>query len=103
MPLQTNECRRSRSGAIGGFLLALGILLCGRVSRAEGGDEPWLVPYSGPTRSDVDASTLDGKVLCGYQGWFNTPCDGEKFGFGHWGQNLRETNGHFVVDMWPDE
>ncbi len=65
-------------------------------------DEPWLGPYSGPTRSDIDATTLDGKVLCGYQGWFNTPCDGEKFGFGHWGRGLEGTNGHFVVDMWPD-
>jgi hypothetical protein len=46
--------------------------------------------------------TLDGKVLCGYQGWFNTPCDSEPFDFGHWGRGLGETNGRFVVDMWPD-
>src|SRR5581483_9410113 len=59
-------------------------------------DDSWLRPYTGPTRTDVDATTLDGKGLC------NTPCDGEGFGFGHWGQNLGETNGHFVVDMWPD-
>ena len=65
-------------------------------------DEPWLCPYRGPTRSDVDATTLDGKVLCGYQGWFNTPCDSEGFGFGHWGEGLDGTNGSFVVDMWPD-
>jgi hypothetical protein len=80
------------------FLLLPG----GRVLAADAGDEPWLVPYNGPTRSDIDASTLDGKVLCGYQGWFNTPCDSEKFGFSHWGERLGETNGRFVVDMWPD-
>ncbi len=58
---------------------------------------------NGPTRSDIDASTLDGKVLCGYQGWFNTPCDTEKFGFSHWGQGLEKGDGRFIVDMWPDE
>jgi hypothetical protein len=81
------------------------LLLLASLARAaaDTADEPWLGPYSGPTRSDIDASTLDGKVLCGYQGWFNTPCDGEKFGFGHWGQRLGETNGRFAVDMWPDE
>lgn len=65
--------------------------------------EPWLHPYNGPTRNDVDATTLDGKVLCGYQGWFNTPCDGAGFGFTHWGQGLeRPDGGRFTVDMWPD-
>jgi hypothetical protein len=83
--------------------LILSLLLAGiRALAADAGDEPWLVPYNGPSRSDIDASTLDGKVLCGYQGWFNTPCDSEKFGFGHWGDRLGETNGRFVVDMWPD-
>src|SRR6478736_4596840 len=65
--------------------------------------EPWLHPYTGPSRSDIDATTLDGKVLCGYQGWFNTPCDGATFGFTHWGQRLdRPGEGRFTVDMWPD-
>jgi hypothetical protein len=66
-------------------------------------DEPWLHPYTGPSRSDVDAMTLDGKVLCGYQGWFNTPCDGTTFGFTHWGQGLdRPGGGRFTIDLWPD-
>jgi hypothetical protein len=65
-------------------------------------DDPAVHPYTGPTRSDIDATTVDGKVLCGYQGWFNTPCDSERSGFGHWGEGLGRTNGHFVVDMWPD-
>jgi hypothetical protein len=51
----------------------------------------------------VDATTLDGKVLCGYQGWFNTPGDGTAFGFTHWGRGLdRPDSGRFVVDLWPD-
>src|SRR5882672_5466236 len=66
-------------------------------------DEPWLHPYTGPSRADVDATTLDGKVLCGYQGWFNTPGDGTNHGFTHWGQGLdRPDGGRFTIDMWPD-
>jgi hypothetical protein len=90
------------------MLLAMTLALLGPLAGpAPGGqppdDEPWLLPYTGPTRSDIDASTLDGKVLCGYQGWFNTPRDGTSFGFTHWGQGLsRPDGGHFTVDMWPD-
>ncbi len=66
-------------------------------------NDPWLHPYTGPSRKDVDATTLDGKVLCGYQGWFNTPGDGTNFGFTHWGLGLeRPGGGRFTVDMWPD-
>jgi len=84
--------------------LALLVLLAGFTPAAEApDDEPWLHPYTGPSRADVDASTLDGKVLCGYQGWFNTPCDGTAFGFTHWGERLdRPGAGRFTVDMWPD-
>ena len=84
-------------------LAVLGMLTLHSPAAEPPQDEPWLRPYTGPTRSDVDATTLDGKVLCGYQGWFNTPCDGAKFGFTHWGQGLeRPDGGHFTVDMWPD-
>jgi hypothetical protein len=85
------------------ILLTLKMLQTAGAGAAEVADEPWLGPYTGPTRSDVDASTLDGKVLCGYQGWFNTPGDGTSFGFTHWGQGLnRPEGGRFTVDMWPD-
>ncbi len=48
----------------------------------------------------VDNSTLDGKVMFGYQGWFNHPDDGAGIGWVHWGnfyEPLRST-----VDMYPD-
>ncbi|QEH33607.1 hypothetical protein OJF2_21110 [Aquisphaera giovannonii] len=77
-------------------------LLIGLAARVSA-DEPWLGPYSGPSRDDVDASTLDGKVLCGYQGWFNTPGDGWGSGFVHWGRGLESPDRrHFTVDLWPD-
>ena len=77
-------------------------LACAARAPAADDDEPWLKSYAGPTRSDINATTLDGKVLCGYQGWFNTPGDGTDFGFSHWGQRLDQPGGRFVVDMWPD-
>ena len=88
-------------------LLSVLVFVCIIAARAADKDgspnnESELGPYAGPTRSDVDATTLDGKVLCGYQGWFNTPCDSEPFGFSHWGRGLEGGNGSFVVDMWPD-
>ncbi len=91
---------RTRAYAVG-MLVAAVAVAAGVAGAAE--DEPWLRPYTGPSRDDVDARTLDGKVLCGYQGWFNTPCDGANFGFTHWGQGLdRPEGGRFTVDMWPD-
>src|SRR6266516_586945 len=99
--------RQANCGSIAAALLILAILPIS-ISRAADSSaaspsEPWLLPYTGPTRSDVDATTLDGKVLCGYQGWFNTPGDGTEFGFTHWGQGLdRPGGGRFTIDMWPD-
>ena len=99
--------KRSTGNSLAGWLaaalgLAAGILSATDLLAADP-PEPWLHPYTGPTRSDIDATTLDGKVLCGYQGWFNTPGDGTNFGFTHWGQGLDRPGGRrFTVDMWPD-
>lgn len=51
--------------------------------------------------SVVDASTMTGKVMCGYQGWFNTPCDGSGRGWVHWGHGKMEP-GMASVELWPD-
>ena len=98
--------RQSRKDAFALCLAVLMLLAGGSLAaQTPSGEaaEPWLHPYTGPTRTDIDATTLDGKVLCGYQGWFNTPGDGTNFGFGHWGNGLdRPGGGRFTVDMWPD-
>jgi len=52
----------------------------------------------------VDVSTLTGKVMCGYQGWFNTPDDGAGLGWTHWARRRQEpfAPGNVTVDLWPD-
>jgi len=60
-------------------------------------DPPWLSPYAGPSRDDVNADTMKGKLVAGYQGWFRTPNDLNDEGFTHWGDSS-----HPTVDMWPD-
>ena len=60
---------------------------------------PWRGPYQGPSIKPKDNTTLKGKVMAGYQGWFRTPNDLEGRGWGHWG-NIQQ--GAFSIDMWPD-
>jgi hypothetical protein len=59
-------------------------------------------PRTGPGAAPVvDPSTLTGKVMCGYQGWFNTPGDGAERGWVHWGRGAMEP-GKATVEMLPD-
>ena len=50
----------------------------------------------------VDCTTLDGKVMFGYQGWFLHPDDGSLFGrWKHWGSSMDGPD-DITVDMFPD-
>jgi hypothetical protein len=54
------------------------------------------------TTTAIDSNyTLVGKVMCGYQGWFNCPDDGAEQGWVHWGTGDFTPN-NCTVDMWPD-
>jgi hypothetical protein len=61
-------------------------------------------PYNGPTApGGVDRSTLHGKVLCGYQGWFTAEGDGAGRGWHHWrGRDRTFRPGNCSIDLWPD-
>ena len=58
---------------------------------------------SGADAPRVDSSTLTGKVMVGYQGWFNAEGDGAKRGYNHWTKGgARPAPGNVRVDLWPD-
>ena len=61
-------------------------------------------PYKGPVVKGVDTTTLDGKVMCGYQGWFGTPGDGSpKSGWRHWTKHQGQlADDNAKIDLWPD-
>jgi hypothetical protein len=52
----------------------------------------------------VDNTTIMGKVVAGYQGWFRTPNDDGDTGWEHyipnWGNPMVPSN--IAIDMWPD-
>ncbi|MDO8586416.1 MAG: glycoside hydrolase family 71/99-like protein [Armatimonadota bacterium] len=90
------------------MLLLAVVLVVGIVLPCLAADEgaklsPELAPYKGPSRNDVDATTLKGKVMCGYQGWFSTPGDGPANRYIHWSMNAEKVLANSVtVDYWPD-
>ena len=58
-------------------------------------------PYSGPHNAGVNTKTLNGKVMCGYQGWFNAEGDGAQSGWRHYG-NRNFGPGNCTIEYWPD-
>jgi len=52
---------------------------------------------------EVDASTMTGKLLMGYQGWFACPGDGSaSSGWLHWFRSQNPVATDATVDFWPD-
>ncbi len=81
-------------------LLSGGMLRAGEVQKPA----PPLQPYAGPSVRGVDTSTLTGKVMAGYQGWFNCEGDGAGLGWTHWARSKSKlfAPGNVTVDLWPD-
>jgi len=82
------------------------ILLSALLSGPAFAAEPQAVEADGGrvTIQEVDRSTLTGKVMVGYQGWFNCEGDGAELGWTHWSRNRRKSfgPGNVTVDLWPD-
>lgn len=52
-------------------------------------------------------TTINGKILCGYQGWFATPSDGANLSWKHYSINTQSIGQAFEpgacsIDLWPD-
>jgi hypothetical protein len=51
----------------------------------------------------IDAATIHGKTLCGYQGWFRCPGDALNLGWVHWSRDTRRIVPETLTfEMWPD-
>lgn len=51
----------------------------------------------------VDTSTLTGKVVCGYQGWFRCEGDGSNNSWHHYAAGSKTFEpGHSHIELWPD-
>ena len=61
-----------------------------------------MTPYRGPSVRGVGTTTLKGKVMCGYQGWFGAPGDGSGMGWTHYAAGGRPLPGRCTFDLWPD-
>src|SRR5207237_9769382 len=52
---------------------------------------------------EVDATSLEHKMLFGYQGWFLCPGDGSPANrWTHWFRNDAPTAANLTIDLWPD-
>jgi len=69
-------------------------------------DTSFVGPYTGPAYAGgtaVDSSTLTGKLVCGYQGWYGAPGDEDNLGWSHWSSaTLSLTTSTLQIDPWPD-
>jgi hypothetical protein len=64
---------------------------------------PSHVPAQGERAQPVDATSMDRKVMCGYQGWFRCPGDAANQGWIHWSRDpKRLAVDTLTFEMWPD-
>lgn len=50
----------------------------------------------------LPAEGLDGKVMCGYQGWFRVPADGTNTDWHHYARGKTFEPGNCAIELWPD-
>ncbi|MCU0857592.1 MAG: glycoside hydrolase family 71/99-like protein [Pontiellaceae bacterium] len=80
------------------IMISAGLLQTSCVTRREN----VLKPYDGPSAPGINAATLKGKVMTGYQGWFNCPGDGAGLNWTHWGGRKTFGPNRASIELWPD-
>jgi hypothetical protein len=101
----TSLTKRSAASAIVGLAFATGAGCHTGVTRI-----PPVLPHPATASpavvsTEVDPTTLDGKLMFGYQGWFGCPGDGSPVGaWEHWFRRGAPAGvATLRVDMWPDD
>jgi hypothetical protein len=96
--------RRPRFGLAWASWVACPLLLLSSLAFSQTREEviAEMKPFAGESLSGVDRSTLAGKVMCGYQGWFTAEGDGSGRGWTHYGRGGRFEPGRCSIDLWPD-
>jgi hypothetical protein len=59
-------------------------------------------PYEGLSIRSSDRTTLHGKVMAGYQGWFTAEGDGAGMRWRHYSRRGQFRPGACNIDLWPD-
>ena len=92
-----------------GIKIAFALVLSLSASIGRCGESPELQdvisqmrPYAGVHNPGVDTTTLAGKAMCGYQGWFAAEGDGSGRGWVHFGRGREFGPGYCTIDLWPD-
>lgn len=80
------------------LLVALSLVLLGQDARPQGAGST----DPGPSAEAPLSTSLEGRVMCGYQGWFSAKGDGAGRGWVHYGARGRFGPGHCTIDLWPD-
>ncbi|HEV7226573.1 MAG TPA: glycoside hydrolase family 71/99-like protein [Pirellulales bacterium] len=61
-----------------------------------------MAAYGGESSAGIDRTTLAGKLICGYQGWFAAAGDGSGRGWRHYPHRGQFRPGSCTIDLWPD-
>lgn len=79
---------------MGWFAVIGGVVSVGGLAAA--GDSP------GKHSASSRFPSYEGRILCGYQGWFRAEGDGSGRGWGHYGHRGKFDPDHVTIDLWPD-